>query len=74
MVKYPELENKKCKLEIETHTTYNQEQIKQIVEDIIEKRLVNIQKSYENMQENEKLQDNSLDAIEKMLNNIDLFQ
>lgn len=69
MAAHPELGNKGCKLEIKSSFIYNEEQIKQIIEDIMQQKFGNVQ-----MEDNaETIQENIAGDIAQMLDNIDLF-
>lgn len=70
MAAHPELENRDCKINIKTSPVYDEEQIKQIIEDIMQQKFGNVQ-----MEDNaETIQENTVDDISQMLNNIDLFR
>ena len=70
MAAYPELVNKDCKLEIKSSFVYNEKQIKQIIENIMQQKFSNVQ-----MEDNtETIQENTVDDISQMLDNIDLFR
>lgn len=74
MLAYPELENRDCKLEIKSSFAYNQEDIKRIIEDVIQSKFDNIQAPNNMEYDAGTMQENIAGDISQMLDNIDLFK
>lgn len=69
MVVHPALGNRDCKLEIKSSPIYDEEYIKQVIEDIMQQKFGNVK-----MEDNaETIQENIADDITQMLDNIDMF-
>ena len=69
MTMHPDLLERTCKLEIKSSFIYNDEHIKQMIEDIMQQKFGNVQMEYNK----ETIQENIGDDISQMLDNIDLF-
>lgn len=70
MAVHPELGHRDCKLEIKSSPAYDEEYIKQVIEDILQQKFGNMQ-----MENNtEMIQENIAYDISQMLDNIDLFE
>lgn len=70
MKTHPELESKHCKLEIKSLPVYDEEQIKQMIEDIMQQKFGNARIE----DTTEAIQENISGDISQMLDNIDLFR
>ena len=71
---HPELKNKNCKVEIKLTSVYDQAKIEQMIQNVIEQRLIGMQIS--GIQDNNKNdeQEALAEDIAKMLDNLDMFQ
>ena len=70
MAVHPEQGHRDCKLEIKASPVYDEGQIKQMIEDIMQQKFGNMQ-----MEDNtETIKENIAGDISQMLDNIDLFR
>lgn len=70
MAVHPELGHRDCKLEIKSSPVYDEEKIKQVIEDILQHKFGNARIK----DTTEDIQENIADDISRMLDNIDLFR
>ena len=74
MTEHPELLNEECELDIKSSFVYSQEDIKRIVEGMIQSKFDNIQTSNNMEYGIESMQENISGDISQMLDNVELFK